>query len=234
VYLDAFLIDRDEVSVERYRRFVEATGHLPPCAWSTQLTRPEVPVTCVDWNDAVAFAEWSGGRLPTSAEWEKAARGSDGRTYPWGEARPVTPAERANGRMITASPSDVVDPEAPVLAFFVWSKSPTSWERDLAPARDSSPDVSPYGVRAVAAGVREWVSDYGNQRDRPYEDPVRRNPRGPADGHRRVVRGGSFSTMRDLLSAPWWSTEMPQARQMDLGFRIARDLTRVAPRDAEP
>ncbi len=86
VELDGFWIDRFEVTNAEYMAFVEATGHRPPMfADDPAFSRPDQPVTGVSWDDAEAYCRWRGKRLPTELEWEKAARGTDGRLYPWGD-----------------------------------------------------------------------------------------------------------------------------------------------------
>ncbi len=87
VHVNAFLIDRYPVTNAEYQRFVEATGRRAPLNWVGGAYREgqgDYPVTGVNWNDANAYAQWAGKRLPTAEEWEKAARGTDGRLYPWG------------------------------------------------------------------------------------------------------------------------------------------------------
>ena len=85
VDLDAYNIDRCEVTNAQFRLFMEAAGHRAPMYWDDEnYNHPEQPVVGVTWHDAAAYAKWAGKRLPTEAEWEKAARGTDGRMYPWG------------------------------------------------------------------------------------------------------------------------------------------------------
>jgi len=87
VNLPAFYIDRYPVTNAQYKKFIDATGHRPPAGWNGNNFpegKGDYPVTNVNWNDAAAYAKWAGKRLPTEEEWEKAARGTDGRIYPWG------------------------------------------------------------------------------------------------------------------------------------------------------
>jgi iron(II)-dependent oxidoreductase len=92
VTLDPFYLDQYEVTNEQFSRFVQATRHRPPYNWlkgKVPAGKEKLPVAAIDWNDAVAYCEWVGKRLPTEAEWERAARGlAEGKVYPWGDQRP--------------------------------------------------------------------------------------------------------------------------------------------------
>ena len=90
--LDAFYIDQHEVTTSRYAKFFRGTKRTAPEHWSEQVLKKhgQKPVVGVDWDDATAYCAWAGKRLPTEAEWEKAARGTDQRLFPWGNEYPVS------------------------------------------------------------------------------------------------------------------------------------------------
>lgn len=135
VYVKAFYIDRYPVTNAQYKEFIEATGHRPPPHWRGREYPPDqadVPVTYVNWHDANAYAQWAGKRLPTEEEWEKAARGPDGRRYPWGNEW---------------------DEEA------CWVDDGTSPQTPLPfPIGCFPQGASPYGVMELVGNVAEWTS----------------------------------------------------------------------------
>ena len=140
VTLPAYSIDRFEVTHAQYAKFVQATGHKPPLDWPGGVMPPKLaqhPVVNVTWADAAAYAKWAGKRLPTEAEWEKAARGNEGRIYPWGNS--------AAGRK-AASGEDAKDKAHP--------------EGRTFPVGNFPDDTSPFGVMDMAGNVWEWTADW--------------------------------------------------------------------------
>lgn len=201
IHLDEFWIDRFEVTNRLYDRFVAATNHAPRERHPRQptLDAPDNPVISVTWQDAVDYCLWAGKRLPTEAEWEKAARGPAGNRYPWGQEEPG--ARTAN----MADPMGV---------------SPDS--HDLtAPVGKFPAGMSPYGAHDMAGNAWEWCSDwYG---DKYYADSPDRNPTGPDGGRWRVSRGGSHvSYMNTDLLPSYRKKGEPLARHLDQGFRCVR------------
>ncbi len=132
VYLPTYQIDRYEVTMEQYHAFVEETGHAAP--WGSYAPEmADYPVTNISWDDARAYCAWAGKKLPTEAEWEKAARGTDGRTYPWGDTWREGVANTKEGG---AGSAEIVG---------------------------SYPQgASPYGVEDMAGNVWEWTEDWYN------------------------------------------------------------------------
>jgi iron(II)-dependent oxidoreductase len=132
VYLDAFHIDRYETTNALYERFMRATGRGAPDYWTdSSFNAPTQPVVGVTWYDADAYCKWAGKRLPTEAEWEKAARGTDGRKYPWGEQWDAGRANSGETRL-----------------------------GKTAPVGSYPSGVSPYGAHDMAGNVWEWVADW--------------------------------------------------------------------------
>jgi sulfatase modifying factor 1 len=132
IYLPTFYIDKFEVTNANYRSFVNATNYgEAPFMRSSGFSDPTQPVVGVSWEDAMAYASWAGKRLPTEAEWEKAARGTDGRLFPWGNE---LKDREANTRLVK--------------------------NRRPAPVGQFSTDSSPYGVKDMAGNVAEWVFDW--------------------------------------------------------------------------
>ena len=144
VYVKAFYIDRYEVTNAQYKRFIDATGHESPYHWENGTYSPgkdKYPVINVSWHDAKAYALWTGKRLPTEDEWEKAARGTNGQVYPWGDE---------------FNPDNVRTAEA-LLATHL---SPRDLLRYAAPVDEFKKDRSPYGVYDTAGNVMEWTDSW--------------------------------------------------------------------------
>lgn len=198
VWIDRFEIDRDEVTTGHYAEFLAWTKLPSPWQWeSVDLAQHgDRPVIGVSWFDAVAYCEWRGKRLPTEAEWEKAARGVDGRLFPWGNQSPRQ--ESAN--------------------FGLGARF--SYSQVLAPVERYDEGRSPYGLYQMAGNAGEWVADwYGANY---YETSSRRNPSGPDGGIFRVVRGGSWSDLPKYLLTYGRFKLPPETRNSYTGFRCAR------------
>ena len=203
VYLDTFAIDQVEVTNERYMAFVTATGHRnPPNPYSTgpltSIKRIEqLPVVQTTWYDAKAYCGWAKKRLPTEAEWEKAARGADGRQFPWGNEAPTS--KRAN-----------FDRE--------WADEQTLYPVGSLPEGDS-----PYGVKDMAGNAREWVSDWYDPDY--YKHAPARNPQGPdKKGVVRSIRGGSWHSPLADITASARGRGGFALQTHGTGFRCARSL----------
>jgi formylglycine-generating enzyme len=203
VKLKGFRIYKTEVTNAQYATFLAATGHREPLFWKEErFNPPKQPVVGVDWNDAVAYCRWANARLPTEAEWEYAARGTDGRELPWGdEGRSRRGGgDRTAKRAVMDEPFNSGKPEAV----------------------GSCPDgASPFGVLDMAGNVWEWCADWYDRAyyaHSPLEDPP-----GPAGGRQRVLRGGSWAYPSNVRAA-YRFPERPTFRVSYAGFRCVQDL----------
>jgi len=198
VFVDSFSIDVYEVTVGEYADFLRSGGgHLPP-DWNkmNQMAYQKRPVMGVDWADAVAFCNSVGKRLPTEAEWEKAARGTDGRLYPWGN-----------------------DPPTPLHANY--AKNGSNDLETLAPVGSFENGKSPYGVYDMAGNVWEWVSDWYD--NNYYQNSPRQNPEGPSTGGFKVIRGGAWNSSARILRSADRYWDPPSFRSLYFpGFRCAK------------
>ena len=200
VYVDEFYLDQLEITTSRYGEFLRATGSLnPPDHWDElDLGRGgELPVVGVAWTDADAYCRWAGRRLPSEAEWERAARGDDARPYPWGETEPTE--DRASFGRSAASPYDG--------GLDAVGKHPAG--------------ISPFGAHDLAGNVSEWVADWFAE---SFSVDDVRNPKGPESGAGKVIRGGGWYDPAERLQASRRFYEQREQRSDDLGFRCARDV----------
>lgn len=182
IYLEAFHIDKYPITNEEYSRFVESTGYraegISDCGtWLSYYSHGKElhPVVCVSWKDIQSYCRWAEKRLPTEAEWEKAARGTDGRIFPWGNQFDESRCNSTNYQFGTGRGFGSTTPV------------------------DAFPDgVSPYGCYDMVGNVWELVSDWldisTNNGGNYYAISPPRNPKGPSSGQIRVMRGGAFST----------------------------------------
>jgi formylglycine-generating enzyme required for sulfatase activity len=202
VHLDSYAIDVYEVSNKNYLKFIHATGRKePPNPYSEKILSEEPgvqlsPVVQVTWYDAVDYCRWAGKRLPTEAEWEKAARGLHGSIYPWGMQSPGT--QKVNFAKN-------------------WDGINTLW-----PVGSKSETSSPFGIEGMAGNVREWVSDWYAP-DYYSHAPVK-NPKGPANGILKVIKGGSWHSFKADVRPAARGKGGFALKTDGIGFRCAKSI----------
>ncbi len=201
VYLDDYYIDKYDVTNLLYKACVAAGGCAQPHSLSSATHSDyyansqydNYPVINVDWNQAKAYCAWRGSDLPSEAQWEKAARGTDGRTYPWGEGIDTTFANYSDSKI-----------------------------GDTTAVGSYEKGKSPYGVYDMAGNVWQWVNDwYDANYYRTLGDNAS-NPQGPSSGQYRVLRGGSWGADNDLIRSALRSWYDPSNSNVNVGFRCSR------------
>jgi formylglycine-generating enzyme len=198
VGLDSFYLDTFEVTNGQFAKFVSAIQSEPPWGFADQETpvvHADRPVRWVNWLEATGYCLWVGKRLPTEAEWEKAARGTDGRVYPWGN-----------------------EPPTPVHAVFGLKEGGAD---TVSPIGNRDKGMSPYGVHDLAGNLYEWVADWYDEAVYTTQPTI--NPRGPAAGATKVQRGGSYINNPYRLRASFRTKGDPTEHDPNVGFRCAHD-----------
>ncbi|NIM13975.1 MAG: SUMF1/EgtB/PvdO family nonheme iron enzyme [Candidatus Aminicenantes bacterium] len=201
ITIDLFYISKFEITNKQYGKFLKDNpAYEKPAYWDAAgFNDPDQPVVGVSWNDAVAFCNWlsekkgENYRLPTEAEWEKAARGTDARIYPWGNTEPDI-------RMVNFSQPYVSGKPMPI-GYYAGGMNPL------------------YGTMEMAGNVAEWCCDwYDENYYRNFVD--NHNPDGPLSGQRKVVRGGSWMDNAFLLRCTARSSYPPHTQREFIGFRV--------------
>jgi len=200
VYLDAFYMDKYEVTNNRYKKFVDSTGYQTEGNWYKYYKRgtDEHPVVGVSWNDAIAYTVWADKRLPTEAEWEKAARGVDGRRYAWGN--------KWN------------------------PKNCCCWEggaRSAASVGSYTKDISPFGCYDMTGNVSEWVMDWSDLYF--YKKMNYKNPMCLEKGEFCSTRGGNwFNAYSKEFLCTTRGCLRPSESHDKLGFRCVRSINKIS------
>jgi len=209
VYIDAFYIDRYEVTNSQYQKFILETGYAPPRVdqeWAAEYnwngtsfpaTKADHPVVLVSWNDAQQYAVWCGKRLPSEAEWEKAARGGlVGMQYPLGNSITFDHASYDKG-----------------------------YFRDKKICRIGSFKPNSFDLFDMSGNVWEWCQDW--YAEDYYKSAPYKNPAGPQEGIYHVFRGGSWVSQEAFLRCSQRGKNVPDYKSHTVGFRCAISLKKT-------
>ena len=212
VYLDSYWIDKYEVSAGKFAEFLNTLDNVKGYYLDNKFgtlyydsrfhSRPGLenyPINNITWHAADEYCKWKEKRLPTEAEWKKAARGTTAQAYPWGNIPPSDTLARY---------------------FQTWTKEEK--HKVMVPVQALTEGQSPFGLFNMAGNVKEWVDDWY---DREYynEQSEYANPRGPIGGEFKVVRGGSWRDMKGFIYSTFRNSGNPKSRMDDYGFRCAKN-----------
>jgi formylglycine-generating enzyme required for sulfatase activity len=204
VDLPAYYIDKFEVTNALYKVCVDQHKCKPPIQTDSRThfkyygnpVYDDYPIVYVNWYMANDYCVWRDARLPTEAEWEKAARGTDPHLYPWGDIGPICQVVNYNGL--------------------------GGCDNDILKVGSKENGKSPYGVYDMAGNVWEWVADWFSQAY--YSISPVTDPNGPTKGLGKVLRGGSWNSSKDDIRTSKRRSFPRTANNFDLGFRCAQDI----------
>lgn len=210
VTLDVYYIDQYEVTLGLYRKFLEEAQRDAPPTWDDEATTtvPDHPAVGMAWKEAEAYCKWAGKRLPTEAEWEKAARGTDGRRYPWGHMQPFVDIANYNRGVWVSDAITLVPVTSGVEGMSVRHGLKEGGK-------------SPYGLYHMAGNASEWVADWYDREY--YQKSPDKNPTGPAEGEKKIIRGGSWVDLPAALRVTARFSADPAFEDRTIGFRCAMD-----------
>jgi formylglycine-generating enzyme len=206
VYLDAYCMYKYEVTNGQFSRFVREAAYKAEGPWKKYAPagRENHPVVCVTWNDAQAYCQWAGGRLPSEAEWEKAARGTDGRLYPWGNNW-----DKNKCNNVDTDSREYKD-----------SRARIELGRGTTPVGLFTEGASPYGCLDMAGNAWEWCNDWYDSNY--YKKTLLRNPGGPLAGDTKVFRGGAWNNDATTgFRCAYRTGSRPRATDDLHGFRVS-------------